>query len=121
MPELVDPIKVYNIARLGFKRMEYFCKIRAMMFKSYIGQYGREEKGIEGEEPINLVFNNIRAYVPNLVMQNPITNVMLSKGVYVYILCLYMICICILYILPETSIRLPDYLPLYHTHTRMPL
>jgi len=71
--ESVDIIKIQNIIKLGFRRMEHFCKVRAMFFKSYCGQYYRQEKGIEGDEPLNLVFNTIRAYVPNLVAQSPIT------------------------------------------------
>lgn len=75
MPESVSPQKIQNIVRLGFKRMEYFVKARAMFFKSYVGQYYREHKGLEGEEPLNLIFNTLRTYIPNLVSQSPITQV----------------------------------------------
>lgn len=74
-PEFVSPEKVQNIVRLGFRRLDHFRKVRAMMFKSYVGQYYRETKGIEGDEPLNLVFNTIRAYVPNLVSQTPISQI----------------------------------------------
>jgi hypothetical protein len=73
MPETIDPLKIQNLVKLGFDRMDRFCKARALFFKSYVGQYYREEKGLEGEEPLNLVFNTIRSYVPNLVAQSPIT------------------------------------------------
>ena len=46
---------------------------------------------------------------------------MLSKGVYINIVCLYIVCIRVVYMLPETSIYLTDYLPLCRTHTMMPL
>lgn len=74
-PEIVSPEKVQNIVRLGFNRLNHFNKVVAMLFKSYVGQYYRETKGLEGDEPLNLVFNTIRAYVPNLVSQTPISQV----------------------------------------------
>ncbi len=55
MAEAVDPIKVQTIVRLGFKRVEHFCKVTAMMFKSYVPQYYRQISGLEGEEPLGLV------------------------------------------------------------------
>lgn len=75
MQEYVDPGKVQEIVRLGFVRMTRFCKVRAMLFKSYVSHYYYENYGIEGSEPINLVFNTIRSFVPNLVMQHPVTHV----------------------------------------------
>jgi len=75
MAESVDIYKVQNMVRLGFKRMEHFCRVTAMMFKSYVPQYYRQLSGIEGEEPLSLVFHVIRSFVPNLVMSNPITSV----------------------------------------------
>ena len=75
MAEAVDPIKVQTIVRLGFKRVEHFCKVTAMMFKSYVPQYYRQISGVEGEEPLGLVFHVIRSFVPNLVMDTPVTNV----------------------------------------------
>lgn len=75
MPDLIDPQKIQNIVRLGFDRCNHMRKARAMFFKSYMGQYAAKDKGVEGEEPLNLVFNTIRSYVPNLVMQSPITQV----------------------------------------------
>ncbi len=75
MPDIVDPIKIQNIVRLGFDRMNHMRKSRAMFFKSYMGKYACKEKGVEGDEPLNLVFHTIRSFVPNLVMQSPLTQV----------------------------------------------
>jgi len=75
MAKQVTEQQVQNIVILGFKRMEHFNKVQAMLFKSYVSHYYRETFGIEGSEPLNLVFNTITSYVPNLVMQNPITEV----------------------------------------------
>jgi hypothetical protein len=46
-----------------------------MFIKEYVGSYYRNEAGLTGEEPLNLVFHNIRAMVPTLVMRNPINKV----------------------------------------------
>jgi len=46
-----------------------------MFIKEYVGQYYRTVKGLTGDEPINLIFQTIRSWVPNLVMQNPINKV----------------------------------------------
>jgi len=74
MPKKVEPSQIEEIVILGFERMDRFRKVTASMFKSYVPVYYQMEKGI-CSEPLNLVFNTIRAYVPNLVMQNPITQV----------------------------------------------
>lgn len=74
MPEKITPNQIETVVELGFKRMERFAKVTQMFFKSYIPVYYQMEKGT-CTEPLNLVFNTIRAYVPNLVMQNPITHV----------------------------------------------
>ena len=74
MAKSVQPEQIEQIVILGFKRMDHFRKVTAMMFKSYVPVYYQMEKGTCAE-PLNLVFNTVRAYVPNLVMQNPITHV----------------------------------------------
>ena len=74
MAKSIQPAQIEQIVILGFKRMEHFRKVTAMMFKSYVPEYYQMTKGT-CTEPLNLVFNTIRAYVPNLVMQNPITHV----------------------------------------------
>jgi hypothetical protein len=75
MAKSVQPEQIEQIVILGFKRMEHFRKVTSMMFKSYVPVYYQMEKGT-CTEPLNLVFSTIRAYVPNLVMQNPITHVL---------------------------------------------
>jgi hypothetical protein len=70
----VYPEQIEEIVILGYDRMSHFQKVTAMMFKSYIPVYYRMLKGT-CDEPVNLVFNTIRAYVPNLVMQSPVTQV----------------------------------------------
>lgn len=74
MPESIQPEQIEEIVILGYERMDRFRKVTAQMFKSYVPVYYQREKGV-CTEPLNLVFSTIRAYVPNLVMQNPITQV----------------------------------------------
>ena len=74
MAKSIQPQQIEQIVILGFNRMERFRKVTTTMFKSYVPVYYQMEKGT-CTEPLNLVFNTIRAYVPNLVMQNPITHV----------------------------------------------
>lgn len=74
MVDKVTPERLEEIVVLGFERVERFAKVTHMTFKSYIPEFYQTLKG-ECTEPLNLTFNTIRAYVPNLVMQNPITKV----------------------------------------------
>ena len=75
MPELITPTQIEELVILGFKRMERFNNVTRMLFKSYIPEYYQRDCAKDVDEPINLVFNTIRAFVPNLVMRNPITHV----------------------------------------------
>lgn len=75
MPEEVMPQKIQLVAKAGFERMKNYRRATAMFVKEYAGYYYRQSKGLTGEEPINLIFNTIRAMVPNLVMQSPINQV----------------------------------------------
>ena len=75
MAKEITPQQVQNIVILGFKRMEHFNKVQAMLVKSYVSHYYRETYGIEGSEPLNLVFNTVAAYIPTLIMKNPMTKV----------------------------------------------
>ena len=59
----------------GFERVKRYRLARAMFLKQYVGQYYKTTKGLTGDEPINLIFQTIRSWVPNLVMQNPVTKV----------------------------------------------
>lgn len=59
----------------GFNRNQRFARSRAMFIKEYVGKYYAQQFGITGEEPINLIFNTIRAMVPNLVMKSGVNKV----------------------------------------------
>jgi len=72
MAETVQPIKFQGAVKRGFERGKRYRRARAMFVKEYVGQYYAKEYGLSGDEPINLIFNAVRAIVPNLVMQNPI-------------------------------------------------
>jgi hypothetical protein len=46
-----------------------------MFIREYVGKYYARQYGLTGEEPINLIFNTIRAIVPNLVMRTGVNKV----------------------------------------------
>jgi hypothetical protein len=75
MAETTTPAKVQLAAERGFKRMSNHCAATAMFIKEYVGAYYKRERGLTGEEPINLIFRSIATFVPNLVMQNPVNQV----------------------------------------------
>lgn len=75
MPETINPTQIEELVILGFDRVERFNRVTRMLFKSYIPEYYQQDRLHDVAEPINLVFNTIRAFVPNLVMKNPITHV----------------------------------------------
>jgi len=86
MPEGITPAKIQNVVKRGFERIQNYRKARAMFLREYVGQYYRDKQGISGDEPINLIFNTVKTYVPNMVMQNPITEVSSEHLVYKIIL-----------------------------------
>ncbi len=75
MPEEITAAKVQMTVKRGFERVKLYRRARAMFIKEYVGQYYKSTKGLTGDEPINLIFQTIRSWVPNLVMQNPMTKV----------------------------------------------
>ncbi len=75
MPENVTPAKVQTIVKRGFERIYQYRKARAMFIKEYVGTYYRTTMGMTGDEPINLIFQTIRSWVPNLVMKNPVNRI----------------------------------------------
>lgn len=75
MPEEVTPAKIQQVVLRGFQRLKRYRRARAMFVKEFVGQYYRGQQGLTGDEPINLIFHTIRTMVPNLVMQNPITDI----------------------------------------------
>ncbi len=67
----VSPLKVQEIVKAGFNRMQTYRRARAMFVKAYVGQYYSEIFGQTGGQPINLLFSAIRAIVPTIVSRNP--------------------------------------------------
>jgi len=72
MPTEVTPQKVQLTVKRGFERMKQYRRARVMFIKEFVGQYYKEYSGLTGNEPINLIFHTIRSIVPNLVMKEPI-------------------------------------------------
>jgi hypothetical protein len=71
MSEIITPEQLSESVKFGFERLKHYRRARAMFIKEYCGQYLRDDMGVEGEEPINLIYNAVRVIVPNLVMKNP--------------------------------------------------
>ncbi len=69
--EAIDPRKIQEVVKSGFRRMEIYRRTRAMFVKAYVGQYYTKEYGITGDQPINLLFSAIRSIVPTIVSKNP--------------------------------------------------
>ena len=75
MPENITARQFSIAVKQGFDRNRHFARARAMFIKEYVGKYYARTYGLTGEEPINLIFNAIRAMVPNLVMRTGINKV----------------------------------------------
>ncbi len=75
MHKQISPNEVSLTVKQGFERMKNYRNATAMFVKEYVGNYYGKQKGISGQDPINLLFHTIRTLVPNLVMQNPTTKV----------------------------------------------
>lgn len=75
MPEYFTPTKFALAVKQGFERNRRHRRARAMFIKEYVGRYYASEFGLTGDEPINLIFNTIRATVPNLVMKYGVNKV----------------------------------------------
>ncbi len=71
MQEEIQPRKVYSAVKAGFERLRRYRKARAMFIAAYVGQYYKEEFGLTGREPLNLLFSAIRALIPNIINNNP--------------------------------------------------
>lgn len=71
MPSETSPRKFHMAVQEGFKRLSNFRAARLMFIKSYVGSYYDKEKGMKGQEPLNLTFMGMSAFVPNLVMEFP--------------------------------------------------
>jgi len=75
MPELILPRKFALAVKQGFERGRRHRKARAMYVREYVGRYYANEYGLTGDEPINLIFNTIRAMVPNIIMKSGVNKV----------------------------------------------
>ncbi len=73
--EYINPRRVQEVAKQGFERTKYYRRATAMFTKAYVGNYYSKQHGLTGEQPINLIFAAIRSLIPNIVMQNPINEV----------------------------------------------
>jgi len=71
----VSPLKVQEVVKCGFERMQVYRRARAMFVKEYVGQYYSKHYGMTGDRPINMVFSAIRAMVPAIVSKNPLNEV----------------------------------------------
>lgn len=71
----ISPKRIQEYAHKGIKRLASFRKTRLMFIRNYVGQYYDAERGEIGTEPLNLIFNAIRTFVPTVVMVNPKHNV----------------------------------------------
>ncbi len=74
MPE-VTARKLSMAVKAGFDRLKTYRRARAMFIKEYVGSYYLKNKGMTGEQPINLVFSAIKTILPNIVMKNPVNKV----------------------------------------------
>lgn len=71
MPEVITPVKIQQAVKRGVDRLSRYRAARAMFVKEYVGQYFRSEKGITGNEPLNLLFHAVKSLVSAIIMQNP--------------------------------------------------
>lgn len=75
MPEELPSQKLQLAVKEGFERMKSYRRATAMFVKEYVGAYYARQYGLKGEMPINLMYNAVRAIVPNIVMKSPVNKV----------------------------------------------
>jgi len=75
MPAEITPAKFQNVLKRGFERVVKYRKAQAMFTKEYVGQYYRDKSGRTGDEPLNLMFKTLSAFIPSLVTNNPTNEV----------------------------------------------
>ena len=75
MPSEVTPAKFQNVLKRGFERVNTYRRARAMFVKKYTGQYYMAKAGLTGDQPINMLFKTLSAFIPSLVTNNPINEV----------------------------------------------
>jgi hypothetical protein len=69
------PRQLQLAVKQGFARLRGARKSRAMYVRQYAGQYYIEAQGLTGEEPLNLIYQTVKATVPVLVSSDPVTRV----------------------------------------------
>ncbi len=75
MPTTISPVRLQNVVKDGLTKSEKYRRASAMFVRAFVGQYYDRTKGLTGDEPLNLIFNAISSIVPNLVMDNPVTEI----------------------------------------------
>lgn len=71
MELMIPPKKVMEAAQNGVKRLRNFREARMMFLRNFGGPYYDQAQGEIGSEPLNLIFNAIRIFVPNIVLNFP--------------------------------------------------
>jgi hypothetical protein len=75
MPESLYYADIAEGVRKGFERTKNYRQARAMYLREYVGAHYRSNPDYAGSEPLNLIFNAIRATVPQIVMKNPLNSI----------------------------------------------
>lgn len=72
---LTDPETLQNLVEKGIQRTLRYRKARLQFIREFTGQYFKSAAGLLDEEPMNLLFSTVRAYVPNLVQRYPVNRI----------------------------------------------
>lgn len=76
MPELT-PQRLHRVVKVGFEKMEHFRRARIRFLSQFVTRfYGRQTMNAADMEdkkasPLNLLYNAVTTYVPNLVYNDP--------------------------------------------------
>ena len=71
----MKPEFIQDLVIRGQERIKDYRRARIQFIKEFVGQHFKNINGISIDEPLNLLFSTVRAYVPNLVSRYPINNV----------------------------------------------
>ncbi len=70
--EKISPQQFQEAIVKSEERLKWYRRARTQFIRAYVGQYYNIQNwDAAGENPINLIFNAIRAIVPHLIMRNP--------------------------------------------------
>src|SRR4030042_2256629 len=72
---LTDVETLQNLIIRGIDRTKRYRSARIQFIKEFAGQYFKAAAGLLDEEPVDLLFTSVRAYVPNLVSRYPVNNI----------------------------------------------